>query len=99
MFGFAGLRVVVTDLGRLPLVRRLLGLRAFQFLLVLPTTALVGVALCSAAIGVEHPSFNFGSTFTWIACSRMTSSKKTRPVTGRSRTCVRLNSACKMDSA
>jgi polyferredoxin len=59
--------MLVTDLGRLPPVRRLVGLRAFQFLLVLPTTALVGVALCSAAVGVEHPSFNFGSTFTWIA--------------------------------
>jgi NosR/NirI family transcriptional regulator, nitrous oxide reductase regulator len=61
-----GVRALFTDVGELAPVRLLVGLRAFQFLLVLPTTALVGVVLCSAAVGVEHPSFNFGATFTWV---------------------------------
>ena len=61
-----GVRALFTDVGELAPVRRLVRLRAFQFLLVLPTTALVGVVLCSAAVGVEHPSFNFGATFTWV---------------------------------
>jgi polyferredoxin len=41
-------------------------LRAFQFLVILPTAAVVGVILLSTAVGIEHPSFNFGTVFTWV---------------------------------
>ena len=55
------------DLQGLRPVRRLVRLRAFQFALVLPTGLAVGVALVSAAVGLDHPHFNFGTTFTWVA--------------------------------
>jgi polyferredoxin len=47
-------------------IRRALSLGAFQFLLVLPTTAAVAVVLISAAVGIDHPSFNFGTVVTWV---------------------------------
>jgi len=46
--------------------RALLGLHAFQFLLVLPTTVIVAVVLASGAVGMDHPSVNFGTVFTWV---------------------------------
>lgn len=54
------------DLTRLRPVRWLLGLRAFQFLVVLPTLALVAVATISAAVGIDHPALNFGTVVTWV---------------------------------
>lgn len=48
------------------MIRRALKLGAFQFLLVLPTTAAVAVVLISTAVGLDHPSFNFGTVVTWV---------------------------------
>ena len=48
------------------MIRRAMKLGAFQFLLVLPTTAVVAVVLVSAAAGLDHPSFNFGTAVTWV---------------------------------
>ncbi len=53
------------DLLRIGVLRRLLRLRAFQFLVVLPTLAVVGVVLVSAAVGIDHPGLNFGTVVTW----------------------------------
>lgn len=44
----------------------MLRLPAFQFLLVLPTLAAVAVVALSAAVGLDHPSANFGAVFTWV---------------------------------
>ena len=62
----AGPRAPGGDLLRWAPIRRLVGLRAFQFLVILPTAAVVGVILLSTAVGIEHPSFNFGTVFTWV---------------------------------
>ena len=59
-------RVLTTDLRGFAFVRRLVGLGMFQFLLVLPTTAVVAVIVVSGAVGIEHPSFNFATVFTWV---------------------------------
>ena len=61
-----GLGRLTRDIRQFPLVRRLVNLPAFQFLLVLPTTAVVAVVTISAAVGILHPSFNFGTVFTWV---------------------------------
>jgi polyferredoxin len=50
----------------LPPVRWAVDLGMFQFLIVLPTTVGIVVVLLSAAVGVEHPSVNFGLVFTWV---------------------------------
>ena len=50
----------------LPPVRWAVELGMFQFLTVLPTTVAVVIVLISAAVGVEHPSVNFGMVFTWV---------------------------------
>jgi polyferredoxin len=47
-------------------VRRALDFGPFQFVLVLPTAAAVAVVLISTAVGIEHPSANFGLVFTWV---------------------------------
>jgi polyferredoxin len=57
---------VTIDLTRWPLVRRALRVRPLQFLVVLPTAGVVVVVTISAAVGMEHPSVNFGAVFTWI---------------------------------
>ncbi|HET7874867.1 MAG TPA: 4Fe-4S binding protein, partial [Methylomirabilota bacterium] len=54
------------EIQSLPPVRWAVDLGAFQFLIVLPTTFAVAVVLLSAAVGVEHPSVNFGLVFTWV---------------------------------
>lgn len=54
------------DLAALPPVRWAVELGPFQFLLVLPTTVGVIIVVLSAAVGVEHPSVNFGMVFTWV---------------------------------
>ena len=54
------------ELTRLGPVRRAVLLPSFQFWTVLPTLALVVVVLVSAAVGLEHPSANFGTVVTWI---------------------------------
>lgn len=48
------------------LLRRAVRLRGLQFLLILPSAGAVAVVLLSAAVGIEHPSFNFGTVFTWV---------------------------------
>lgn len=48
------------------LLRRLLRWPAFQFSLILPTAVVVAVVLISTWKGIEHPSFNFGTVFTWV---------------------------------
>jgi polyferredoxin len=57
---------VYRDLAALPPVRWAVELGAFQFLTVLPTAAGVVIVVLSAAVGVEHPSVNFGMVFTWV---------------------------------
>lgn len=54
------------DLTRFGPVRRLLGLRAFQFMVVLPALVLVAVATLSAGAGIDHPALNFGTVVTWV---------------------------------
>lgn len=54
------------DLLALGFVGRVVRLRAFQFLLVLPAAALVGLVMISSAVGVDHPGFNFGTVVTWV---------------------------------
>ena len=60
------LGALTRDVRELALVRRVLDLGPFQFLLVLPTAAVVAVVLISSAVGMEHPSVNFGTVFTWV---------------------------------
>ncbi|HET7875045.1 MAG TPA: 4Fe-4S binding protein [Methylomirabilota bacterium] len=60
-----GLRLL-TDVTAFAPVRWAVNLRMFQFLLVLPTAAVVAVVVVSAAVGLEHPSVNFGAVFTWV---------------------------------
>jgi polyferredoxin len=57
---------VYRDLAALPPLRWAVELGAFQFLTVLPTAAGVVIVVLSAAVGVEHPSVNFGMVFTWV---------------------------------
>jgi polyferredoxin len=57
---------MTTDLARTRPGRRVLGLRALQFLLVLPTLVVVAVATTSAAVGIDHPALNFGTVVTWV---------------------------------
>ena len=54
------------DLTRVTPIRRALALPSFQFWAVLPTLAVVMVVLISAAVGLDHPSANFGTVFTWV---------------------------------
>lgn len=54
------------DLTEFAPIRRLVNLRGFQFLLILPSAIVVAVVLISASVGIEHPSFNFGTVFTWV---------------------------------
>lgn len=54
------------DLQNFALIRWVLRLRAFQFMVVLPTAALVAVVLISTWSGIEHPGFNFGVVVTWV---------------------------------
>ena len=61
-----GLGRLTRDVREFLLVRRIVNLRGFQFLVVLPTTAVVTVVTISAAVGILHPSFNFGTVFTWV---------------------------------
>ncbi len=61
-----GLAKLTKDVREFSLVRRLVHMPAFQFLLVLPTTAIVTVVIISASVGIQHPSFNFGTVFTWV---------------------------------
>ena len=60
------LAALARDVRELAPVRRVLDLGPFQFLLVLPTAATVAVVLISSAVGMEHPSVNFGTVFTWV---------------------------------
>lgn len=61
------LAAVTRDVRELAPVRRILDLGPFQFLLVLPTAATGAVVLISSAVGMEHPSVNFGTVFT-VSC-------------------------------
>ncbi len=54
------------EIQSLPPVRWAVGLGPFQFLIVALTALGMAVVLCSAAVGVEHPSVNFGLVFTWV---------------------------------
>jgi polyferredoxin len=54
------------ELQSLPPVRWAVDLGAFQFVIVALTTLGMAIVLCSAAVGVEHPSVNFGLVFTWV---------------------------------
>ncbi len=54
------------DLQEFALLRRLLRLRPLQFLLILPALLVTAVVVISAAVGIEHPNFNFGTIFTWV---------------------------------
>ncbi|MBI4635657.1 MAG: 4Fe-4S binding protein [Candidatus Rokubacteria bacterium] len=54
------------DVTELPLIGRAVRLRLFQLWMVLPTLAAVAVVLASTAVGMDHPSVNFGTVFTWV---------------------------------
>jgi polyferredoxin len=47
-------------------VRWALSRPSFQFWAVLPTAALVAIVVISGAVGLEHPSANFGTVVTWV---------------------------------
>lgn len=55
-----------TDVRGLAAIRRAVHLPAFQFLLILPTAAVVALVLVSTAVGLDHPSVNFGTVVTWV---------------------------------
>ena len=57
---------LTTDLMEFALIRRLVKLHAFQFLLLAPTTLLFIIATLSTIFGIRHPGFNFGLVFTWV---------------------------------
>lgn len=54
------------DLTAVGPIGRLLRVRAFQFVAILPAAAGVAVVLVSTSVGIQHPSFNFGTVFTWV---------------------------------
>jgi polyferredoxin len=56
----------VRDLTAVGPIGRLLRIRAFQFVAILPAAAGVAVVLVSTSVGIQHPSFNFGTVFTWV---------------------------------
>ncbi len=55
-----------SDLMQIGLIRRLVRLHFFQFLLILPVLAVVILASISIMFGVRHPGFNFGMVLTWV---------------------------------
>lgn len=57
---------LTTDILAVGPIRRVVSLRAFQFLLILPTALAVVLVLVSTSVGIQHPSFNFGTVFTWV---------------------------------
>lgn len=60
------LGTLTSDIKAFPLIRRILNFHAFQFLMILPTAGVVAVVLTSTSVGIQHPSFNFGTVFTWV---------------------------------
>lgn len=65
--GTNGWRAILTrDVREFATVGRAVNLGAFQFLMIAPTAGVVAVVLISSAVGLEHPSFNFGTVFTWV---------------------------------
>lgn len=81
--GIARLVAIIAAIGAL-------GVAAFS--LVHATKAFWGGVSNVGLPGLNHTVRRFS-----VAFSRMTSSKKIRPVTGRSSTCVKLNSAGRID--
>lgn len=59
-------RKLTTDLMEFGLIRRLVKLHAFQFLLIAPATLLFIIATLSVIFGIGHPRFSFGLVFTWV---------------------------------
>lgn len=48
------------------IIRRLVRLPYFQFLLLAPATAFFLLAAITIIFGVQHPGYNFGMVFTWV---------------------------------
>ncbi len=57
---------LTTDLMEIGIIRRLVKLTFFQFLLLAPATLFFTLAAISIVSGVKHPGFNFGMVFTWV---------------------------------
>ena len=57
---------LTTDLMEIGVIRRLVKLHYFQFLLLAPATLLFIIVLLSVIFGVRHPGVNFGLVFTWV---------------------------------
>lgn len=55
-----------TDLMEIGLIRRLVKLPYFQFLLIAPALLIFIVATLSIVFGVRHAGLNFGMVFTWV---------------------------------
>ncbi len=57
---------LTTDLMQIGLIRRLVRLHYFQFLLVGPALIFFIIAAISIMFGVDSPAYNFGMVFTWV---------------------------------
>lgn len=58
--------MLTDDLMKVSLIRRLVKLHAFQFLLVAPALLIFIIAALSIIFGVNNPGVNFGMVFTWV---------------------------------
>ncbi len=54
------------DLMEVGVIRRLVRLPYFQFLLLAPAMAFFILAAITIIFGVQHPGNNFGMVFTWV---------------------------------
>ena len=54
------------DLLNIGIIRRLVRLPYFQFLLLAPAMAFFILAAVTIIFGVQHPAYNFGMVFTWV---------------------------------
>ena len=57
---------LTSDLMEIGLIRRLVKLHFFQFLLIAPATLFFILAAITIIFGVKSPAFNFGMVFTWV---------------------------------
>ena len=60
------IKKLTIDLMDIGLIRRLVKLPYFQFLLLAPAALFFSLAAISIIFGVKHPGFNFGMVFTWV---------------------------------
>ncbi len=60
------IKSLTTDLMEIGVIRRLVKLPFFQFLLIAPASLFFILAAITIVFGVQHPAFNFGMVFTWV---------------------------------